>query len=361
MERKDAMELNQKQLVKIADAIHDQLGILAANHYKIIQQQIDVINNNQKHLQTVRDGLEKCNLFNWQTAAKKMIGKANQIVQKLPGSVCELQRTIQDCQNTMPSLRDIYEELRQTHTEFGELDYDPQENTLSVFTNPIELEGVFLGDFEICLQIPQLTEMSTGKHLKIIAMNPNPAAVNDEITHPHVSEEYLCAGDASVPMQAALVNGRISDFFLLIRSVLESYNPDSPYVPLSEWDGNPCYDCGYTVCEDDSYYCESCENSFCNECMGGCYSCDTYLCNGCLSSCQACEERFCEKCLTICPECEKSYCGSCLTICSQCNELVCESCIDENLCPSCKEEMENQENEKEQIEPEAQEKEQQVA
>jgi len=346
------MELTQKQLVKIAENIRDRLSILSASRYGKIQQQIEIINSDQKDLQSVRDGLNKCSLFNWQEAAKQITGRVIRIVQNIPDSVGELQRAIHDYQISLPSLRDIYEELRQTRTEFGELSYNSQEETLSVFTNPIELEGVFLGSFEIRLQIPQLAEMCNGTHLRIIALDPHPSSANYEVTHPHVSAEHLCAGDAGAPMQAALLDGRISDFFLLIRSVLENYNSSSPYVAISDWDGTPCYDCGYIVCEDDGNCCEGCDNVFCNECTAPCCNCEMYFCNGCLTSCHVCKESFCGECMATCPVCEQQCCEGCMESCSECEELVCSSCIENNLCPSCKEEMENQEDEDEQTEPE---------
>ena len=63
----------------------------------------------------------------------------------------------------------------------------------------------------------------------MIALDPHPAALNDAVTHPHVSDERLCTGDAGAAIQAALAAGRVFDFFTLVRSVLVTYNPESPY------------------------------------------------------------------------------------------------------------------------------------
>ena len=67
-------------------------------------------------------------------------------------------------------------------------------NGLEVFTDPIVLEETFLGDFEIRLEIEKLAELRDSSAFQIIAVDPHPAATNDNVTHPHVSEEYLCAG-----------------------------------------------------------------------------------------------------------------------------------------------------------------------
>jgi hypothetical protein len=65
------------------------------------------------------------------------------------------------------------------------------------------------------------------------AVDPNPATNDEEVTHPHVKSNGLCAGDATVPIQAALQDGRICDAMLLVNAVLQHYNPASPYVSLS--------------------------------------------------------------------------------------------------------------------------------
>ena len=71
----------------------------------------------------------------------------------------------------------------------------------------------------------------------------------------------------------ALAGGRICDFFLLVRSVLTCYNPDSAYVSLDNWHGVSCYECGYTTCPDDLSYCTTCDRDFCSDCASYCRRC----------------------------------------------------------------------------------------
>ena len=326
------MELTDKQLVRIAETIRNQLRLVSINHYCEIQRLIYTVVSHQGQLEMIRKGLDKSVGRNWTSATKKLIANTDRIVRDIPYAVNELERATKNSHTQMPTPRQTYEDLKQVQEEFGRLQYNTEEQILSVFTDTIELEDIFLGDFELQLQIAKMAEMKNNGYLRVIALDPHPAATNDCITHPHVSDEYLCAGDASVPMQAALTNGRICDFFMLVRSVLETYNPSSPYVALNEWDGISCYDCGYVVSGDDSYYCEACDNSYCDECMSYCVSCDTSLCRGCLTSCQFCEEPCCQECLKVCSECE---------------EPGCSSCIEDDLCPTCKEKQENQEDENE--------------
>ncbi len=54
-------------------------------------------------------------------------------------------------QQQVSSVRDLYAELLALEEEFGELQLDLREQSISVCTGPIELEGVYLGPFEIRL------------------------------------------------------------------------------------------------------------------------------------------------------------------------------------------------------------------
>ena len=329
------MELTDRQLIRIAERIRDCLTVLRNSHCISAQQLIQNVSSDMERLEIIRCGLCKTVRFNWSGATAKLTSNAQRVLRDMPYSIAEADRAIETSRIDVPTLRQVYEELNQSREEFGRLQYNADEDTLSVFTEVIELQGYFLGDFEIRLQISKLAQMQEGNIFNVIALDPHPAATNDSVTHPHVSDEHLCAGDANAAIHSAIANGRICDFFMLVRSVLETYNPSSPYVSLDDWEGITCYECGYTASEDSSFCCESCDNTYCDECMSYCRSCDTSLCQACLRSCQFCEEPCCEGCMQSCSECE---------------EPLCSSCIEDNLCPTCHEERENQTDENEQNE-----------
>ena len=132
------------------------------------------------------------------------------------------------------------------------------------------------------------------------------------------------------PSTSAAGKYRVCDAFLLVRSVLETYNSSSPYVSLDNWEGIACYDCGYTVPEEEIYYCEHCDREFCSECFGYCSHCETSLCRGCL---------------TTCPECEQDRCENCMATCQACGESICIGCLQEELCPACTQESEDLQDE----------------
>ena len=138
-----------------------------------------------------------------------------------------------------------------------------------------------------------------------------------------MSDEQLCAGDASAPIHQALLGGRLCDFFTLVRSVLTHYNSNSPYVALDNWEGVACYECGYMIPGDEDYWCSGCEHRFCRECVTSCSQCEDYFCRGCLTECAACQELVCASCLSECPDCGRELCSNCL----EDNECP---CVEEN-------------------------------
>ena len=330
------MENLTKRMIKIALMIQEQLHLLQGYRLREAQRLIHVVSTNLEKLQTGQGHLERCAHRSWYGAAARLTSQMENSLRDLPYSVEQALQMIFNIKRQQPSLRHLFEEMAQLQDEFGRIGCNLQERTVSVFTDSIELEGIYLGDFEIRLEISKLGQLRDSSAFRIIAMDPHPATTNDSVTHPHVSEEYLCAGDASVTLVQALASGRICDAFLLVKSVLENYNPLSPYVSLDSWHGCPCYDCGYITDEENTFYCEACDNSFCDECFSYCRSCDTSLCRGCLAECPVCEEPACESCMSACSECE---------------EAMCISCLVDGTCSTCKEEKET-DDEKETIESE---------
>ncbi|MGC9455864.1 MAG: hypothetical protein ACP5HU_13545, partial [Phycisphaerae bacterium] len=193
--------------------------------------------------------------------------------------------------------------------------------------------------FEIRLRITGLANMRhSGAVYRIVALDPRPAAGHEHVTHPHVSDQRLCEGDAGAAISSVLQTGRICDFFQLVHSVLTTYNSGSPYVPLENWDGRSCYDCGYVVAEDDIHWCAACENDFCPECISYCRRCNESTCLGCLQSCRVCGEHVCPGCITTCPEC---------------GERLCLNCREELQCPCLSERNDEDEQEQQRSEEEA--------
>lgn len=289
----------------------DQLrhGLMDLAHYQHAMEQVEA-------------KIGRCRSRGWHLAAELLRADLFPYVQCLQ-EVCvrllaqESRPTIQ-----VPSLGHLMAELRQLHEEFGGLQIDIDAEILSVQTEPIDLEGIHLGPFAIELHLETLTTRQNSECFHCVAVEPNPASSNEEVTHPHVQDEMLCAGDASAPIASALRQGRLADAFCLIRSVLQTYNPSSPYVSLGQWNGSRCRDCDRLTDDDDRRTCERCDRELCDECM---------------SHCQGCEESCCTGCLDADEDTNELYCSHCRDLCEGCNRMIAKDRLDDEsgLCPRC--------------------------
>lgn len=242
---------------------------------------------------------------------------------------CEEVLAASSCQKHSPVRpQTIVDELRQLHAEFEIVDLS-QRGRITARTDPIELEGITLGRFSIELPFDRLGHRSIDRLgsdcFDCIALDPNPASNSGEVTHPHVQGGRLCAGEGHTPIANALREGRICDAFCLVRSVLSTYNPDSPFVSLDGWDGISCGDCGYSTDRDQINSCEGCGNDLCEECI---------------SCCDVCGTSRCRECLDTDPVSEQRCCINCQRRCGQCRRMVDSDSFDADsgLCPQCLEE-----------------------
>ena len=132
-----------------------------------------------------------------------------------------------------PDLGEWLAEIRQLEAEFGGVEVRWRDAVVRVVTDPVTLRDVALGPFAIEFGWDRVGHISASRCFDMIALESNPAAGRDEVPHPHVQGVELCAGDAAGPLERALADGRLADAFLIVRSVLTTYNPASAYVPLT--------------------------------------------------------------------------------------------------------------------------------
>jgi len=205
---------------------------------------------------------------------------------------------------------DLWKDIVALDAEFDGVILDLQNRALSVTTEPIELEGVYLGTFQI-----ELSWKDSGcGHLwryHIIAGDPHPAASNEDVTHPHVQSESLCEGDGTESINAALQTGRLLDFFTLVNCVLRNYNSASAYIELEDWEGSTCSECGVLMNSDEYFICAGCSTHFCEDCRSLCLDCEESFCLSCMGICQRCEEYYCRYCLRSCRDCQEDACSGC--------------------------------------------------
>lgn len=232
-------------------------------------------------------------------------------------SVRRLMRELDEFHSQLPagqqrrivaSPRDILADLQQLPLEFEEVAIDLQERTVTVVTDPIRLESLYLGPFQMVLHWDRI---GGSRPYFTRAAEPHRPSHDEEVTHPHVRKDVLCEGDGSAAIKAALLEGRLLDFFALVSQILGTYNDASAYVSIHRWSGVACSDCGYSMDSEDHGICERCDEGLCSDCSTHCPTCNRYVCGGCLCECNECGERYCRSCLTDGPE-STLYCETCL-------------------------------------------------
>jgi len=255
-------------------------------------------------------GLESAIARGWHLATEglevDLDHKVRQLRNELDTCFTELRRTSDT--GRIATAGEIVADLIALNDDFDGLAIDTRECQIHVHTDPIVLEETALGSFQIALRWDRI-----GQHraYEVIAEAPRCPDHDSEVTHPHVRDQLLCEGDGAAAIRKALAEGRLLDFFALVRQVLETYNPGSAYLQLDRWDGVACHDCGYHMPGDDYGTCDRCEQPLCSDCSAGCERCDRYICNSCNATCEACKANLCEGCLQVVARSGRLLCPNC--------------------------------------------------
>jgi hypothetical protein len=323
---------DMKNLARMADRIREGLMGLKHGRYLELSRHLTSLAGQLQQLTTESRKMAASVARGWLSAAQTCCKNVDRLLSEVDYCLPRIRPLAEKPQKEIPGLPVLVDELDALQEEFGDIEFDASANTISVVTEPITLEDIYLGPFKIQLELNKLDQLYYRSAYHVIALEPNPATTDDSVTHPHVSSEKLCEGDGSAAIRAALEEGRICDFFTITRSILNTYSPDSPYVSLDDWDGRACYDCGRRVSSEDSYYCNHCEHDYCSDCSTYCRRCEETVCLGCSGQCSYCQEMLCRNCVSKCEEC---------------GELFCESCLKDDLCPNCTEEQETENEQQE--------------
>jgi hypothetical protein len=264
-----------------------------------------------ENLRTTLWRLNQVESRGWRTAAMQLLQDVDYHSRLLSNQLemfrAQLPRPVRTSAMSAPG--QIAADLAALADEFEDAQIDLKERTITVRTEPIELEDLWLGSFDIRLWWERIGVRRT---YEVIAKDPQRPTKDESVTHPHVRDNLLCEGDGALPIKAALVSGRVFDFFVLVRQTLGTYNGSSPYVAIEEWNGFRCPDCGCRLDADDASSCERCDDRVCSECSTWCRSCDQSFCSSCTGQCAECEDTFCDVCLTKDARTRRLLCKTCL-------------------------------------------------
>jgi len=207
---------DKKNLIRMADKIQDSLIRLKHGRYLELMRQLTAFAGQLQELTAQSRKMGASLAKGWFSAAERCRNGVNRLLIDIPSSVSRIRQLTNDTQKETPNLSSLVDELNQVQDEFGSFEIDNTENTVSVITESITLDDVYLGPFRIQLELKRFSDLYTSSPYHVIALSPNPAATDETVTHPHVSNETLCEGDGCVAIKTALEQGRLSDFFTMV-------------------------------------------------------------------------------------------------------------------------------------------------
>jgi hypothetical protein len=311
------MHQYQKLLLRAADRIRLNLERIRATAV------VELPEGDWQYCQSLIRQLERAQRAGWINAATVLRDRYERALAGCAGRLHEVSRQVSASARvaTLPTVREILCELSGLADEFETVKVDLPNETLSVTTETIVLEEITLGRFEIQLHWDRIGERHP---YDVVALDPNRAGESSDTTHPHVKGERLCEGDGQLAIDRALRSGRLGDFFQIVNRILNTYNPGSAYVSLSDWEGQPCTGCGDLLREDDETACARCSDVLCRNCLICCERCDRLCCHSCTNYCGGCEAQICTSCEQNCGGCQRVCCSGCL-----CETGLCEACMEE--------------------------------
>ncbi len=143
--------------------------------------------------------------------------------------------------------------------------FNRKTGTLWVHTMPVNLNGIFLGSFQLVLAVGRRNFLDQAELPLSVRMLGYPGSKYQQ--HPHVRNDRLDFGDQTGQARAALYAGRLLEFFTLTSKILEKYQPWRAYTRLESQgnqDERSCYECGDDRHENAGINCVSQGSVFCS-------------------------------------------------------------------------------------------------
>ncbi len=167
----------------------------------------------------------------------------------------------------------------QLQWEFGQIQVNHSEHWLGVTTPSITLKGVYLGSFAIQLSFERLACSPDYSAFTVVALDPNqPSGDHGEVTHPHVRDATLCAGDATTPIADALFQGRFDRCLQPRQQCSAHLQPAQPLRRVRTMVRGRGEDCGSCQASEELCSCGGCNRQLCESCIRSCERCEVMLC-----------------------------------------------------------------------------------
>src|SRR5262245_4358233 len=183
---------------RMASLLQERLGRL-----QLPEMPVDLPWWEWKRCEELRRKLERAHSRNFHAAAASL-------ARDLEATLLRLRENFSDIvggqqaragNRSIPPVKELYAEMCGVSDEFETVEYNLRRRLIVVTTDVIELEDVCLGEFEIRLDLNDFGKLQP---YRVVASEPNPAAEDSSITHPHIKDNKLCEGEGRFPIRRAL-------------------------------------------------------------------------------------------------------------------------------------------------------------
>ena len=128
-----------KNLIKIANIIREELQKLQSKRWLEVLNHLVKFVNQFKDMSTESKKLGIPLTHSWFAAVRRCGIRATRSFEDLQYSIQQAKQLIEKTNQKLPKLSLLVEELKGLQQEFGSIDFDKDENTISVITEPITL------------------------------------------------------------------------------------------------------------------------------------------------------------------------------------------------------------------------------
>ena len=174
------MTQDDKRLLRLAIAIHEQLLLKQGS-----PTSLEIPTETWRQSEVLLGRLKQAQRRGWRLAAERLRRDLRTTLERLGGDLTGLSVLLEQpsASARQASIRDIYADLLALREEFEDISFDLPQRTLSVTTEAIQLERVYLGPFEIRLDWSDLAH-GHPRNYRVIALDAHPAENNESVTHP---------------------------------------------------------------------------------------------------------------------------------------------------------------------------------
>lgn len=150
---------DRKNLARMANRIQEALMKLKHGRYLELIRQLTSLAGQLQQLTAESRKMGTSLAKGWLSAAERCCKSVSRLLGDIQYSIPRIRPLAERPQKETSTLSALVAELDALEDEFGGIEFDASENTISVVTEPIILEDIYLGPFKIQLELKKLSEL----------------------------------------------------------------------------------------------------------------------------------------------------------------------------------------------------------